>query len=89
MPLPLVDIHTTLNTTKDETMKKRLLRVISEIEEIILSHHSSKSKFTQKGNLSLGGQFSFYVLKNQPFKTKRKNKKMKQREMKLFFLFFF
>jgi hypothetical protein len=65
MPLPLVDIHTTLSTTKDEATKRRLLKVISEIEEIILSHHSPKSKFTQKEKLSMGGQFSFYVLQNQ------------------------
>jgi len=61
MPLPLVDIHVAMGATKDEYAKKKLLKVISEIEELILSHHSSKSKFAQKKmDLLMGGQFSVY-----------------------------
>jgi hypothetical protein len=62
MPLPLIDVNAAISATKDEQIKRKILKVVSEIEQLILNNNSARSKFTQKEDLTKGGQFSFYVI---------------------------
>jgi NADH:ubiquinone oxidoreductase subunit D len=60
-PLPILDMNNALNQAKEETEKRKITKVIAEIEQLIISNHLPKSKFTQKTEASLGSQFQFYV----------------------------
>eukprot|EP00029_Vermamoeba_vermiformis_P000624 TRINITY_DN1079_c0_g1_i1.p1 TRINITY_DN1079_c0_g1~~TRINITY_DN1079_c0_g1_i1.p1 ORF type:complete len:1136 (-),score=356.31 TRINITY_DN1079_c0_g1_i1:94-3501(-) len=59
-PLPILDMNNALNQAKEETEKRKITKVIGEIEQLIISNHLPKSKFTQKTEASLGSQFQFY-----------------------------
>jgi hypothetical protein len=60
-PMPILDLNNALNQAKEETEKRKITKVIGEIEQLIISNHLTKSKFAQKTEASIGSQFQFYV----------------------------